>query len=525
MTGPADVIFINAEVVTCAPGQPSAREIAVGKGRVLRLGHDLANDQGLASGARIIDCGGETILPGFIDAHLHFLSYVDTLLSVSLRPSSGIRSISDIQAAIRREAQHLPPGEWIKGKGYNEFYLTEKRHPTRHDLDAAASDHPVKLTHRSRHAHVLNTRALELLGIDRYTPDLPGGLIERDLESGDPNGLLYEMGEFLAQRIPQWEPERFEEAVGLAAHNLASVGITSFVDASVTNNESRRTLLQSYRDKGLIPQRVVMMMGREALRNPGRKVSAGSGRSGATIPVWGMKLVIDRTTGTIRPDRKELVEILSEARTLGWPVAMHAVEEETLEAALEALEAVVADNSSVCAHRIEHGSVCPPRLAARLAALGVTVVTQPSFVYYFGERYLAMVDPEKQPHLYPLGTWLQHGIPMGGSSDCPLVPPSPLMGMYAAATRRAENGELVGADQKIQVEAAVALYTSGAARACGLESAAGSLEPGKSADLVLLSSNPLTTAPDQIKDIEVRLTMTGGKIVWEASGDTPAGAC
>lgn len=514
----AEVILINAEVVPCDPRQKPVREIAVSKGRIIRLGNDLSTDRDLAAGARIIDCNGGAVLPGFGDAHLHFLSYADTLLSLDLRSRTGIRSIAEIQAALKREAETTPPGEWIRGKGYNEFRLEEKRHPTRWDLDAVAPNHPVKLTHRSRHAHVLNSPALSLLGIDRHSPDPPGGIIDRDIASGEPTGILFEMGHQLARKIPRWEQGKFEEAVKTAARNLASMGITTFVDASPFNGRPRRRLLQTYRTKGLIPQRVVMMMGREGMRDLDKFDAPTRDRTNPGVHVWGLKLILDRTTGSLHPSRSELDEIILEAQERGWPVAIHAVEEETLEAALEAFEAAAARYPRKLGHRIEHGSICPPHLAPRMAALGLTVTTQPSFLYYFGERYLGTVDPMLLPHLYPLRTWLRNGIPVAGSSDCPLVPPSPLMGIYAAVTRRAENGEIMSPDQRLSVEEAVAMYTTSASRAAGLASITGSLTPGKRADLVVLSQNPCNVPPLRIKEIEVRLTMVEGEIVWAGTG-------
>ena len=514
-------IFINAETSSGDHRQRTTQDIAVSEGRIIGLDRNLSKDKALASGARIIDCRGGAVLPGFVDAHLHFFSYADTLLSLDLRSRTGIRSIDHIQAALKREAEVAPQGEWIKGKGYNEFYLDEKRHPNRWDLDTAAPNHPVKLTHRSRHAHALNSLALKLLGIDRHTPDPPGGMIDREVPSGEPTGLFYEMGDLLAQRIPRWSPGRFERAAARAARNLASLGITAFVDASPHNDESRRKQFQEYKTKGLIPQRVVMMMGLEGMRNLAQPGPPRSGRPEADVPVWGLKLMLDRTTGSLHPSQAELNETVLEAQKNGWAAAIHAVEEETIEAALTAYEMAAVHDRRNFGRRIEHGSICPPRLAPRMADIGVTVTTQPSFLYYFGERYLATIDPGKLPHLYPLGSWLRHGVPVAGSSDCPLVPPSPLMGVYAAVARRADNGRFVGQahlDQRLSVEEAIDLYTTNASRAAGLETTSGSLATGKQADLIVLSRHPAAGSPESIRDIEVLLTMVGGKIVWEREG-------
>jgi hypothetical protein len=512
---PADVVLVNAQILSCDVNSPFAREVAIGGGKVLRLGYGLLRDQALARGARVVDCRGSTVLPGFVDAHLHFSSYADSLLCLNLRPSNGVRSIAQIQAVLKREAENTPQGQWLRGKGYNEFYFKERRHPTRWDLNAVAPHHPVKLTHRSHHAHVLNSLALELVGIDRNTPDPSEGLIERDTATGEPTGLLFEMGALLARRVPHWHAETFAQGVERAAQQLASVGITTFLDASPIAEMSRLRVFQDYRAKGLIRQRVVTMVGRDAIAElDQRDVSFGNNPD--EVSVWGVKIILDRTSGDLRPDQKELNQIVREVQGRGWPVAIHAVEEETVEAALNAMEssAPATGHPGNQRHRIEHGSVCPPHLARRMAALGVTVTTQPSFVYYHGERYLNSVDPKQLPHLYPLATWLRSGVPVALSSDCPLVPPSPLMAIYASTTRRTQSGAVLSRGQKVRVGEALVMHTIQAARAVGLASSVGSLTPGKKADIVVMSRNPLTTPPEGLKDIEVQLTIVGGEIIW-----------
>ncbi|OGA02306.1 MAG: hypothetical protein A3H35_04375 [Betaproteobacteria bacterium RIFCSPLOWO2_02_FULL_62_17] len=509
----AELILTNARIAKT----DGATEIAVGRGRVIAVGRGLIGGCEPVRGAQILDCRGGTVMPGFIDAHLHFISFADSLLSVDLRPRTGIRSIEGIQAALRRQAEATPRGEWLKAKGYDEFRLVERRHPTRWDLDEAAPHHPVRLSHRSLHAHVLNSLALKFLGIDLGTPDPAGGMIERDLTTGEPTGLLYEMGDVLARRVPRWPTHTFERAVKQAGQELAECGITTFLDASPTIDPARRKVLQDYKARGLIRQRVSMMMGREALPELGPRSSFASEHDG--VAVWGIKAILDRTTGTPRPCREELIETIQTAHRSGWPVAIHAVEEETLEAALDAFEAVLGTGPSTAepAHRIEHGSVCPPYLARRIAALGITVATQPSFIHYHGSRYLASIPAEQHPYLYPLASWLRSGVHVAGSSDCPLVPPSPLMGIHAAVNRSAKNGDVVSPGEEISVDEAISMYTISAARTLGLPSVSASLAPGQAADLVVLSHDPASVAADELQDIKVRLTMIGGETVWRAA--------
>ena len=512
----ADTILINA-VMPGDPLRPPTQEVAVAGGRVLGVGKGLAADRDMASGAQIVDCCGGAVLPGFVDAHLHFFSFVDSLLAADLRPQNGVQSIADIQSALRRKADRIPPGQWLRGRGYDDFRLNGRRHPNRLDLDAAVPNHPVKLTHRSLHAHVLNSLALKLLGIDRNTQDPPGGMIDRDPVTGDPTGILYEMGEMLARRVPRWTAKTFEGGVKRAAQELAASGITAFLDASPTVDSSRPDLFREYKAKRLVAQRVAMMMGPGALAELGRRDSASGNDD--EVAIWGIKVILDRTTGALRPGRDELADTVQKVHEFGWPVAIHAVEEETVEAALSAFETVpsVARGSRKTGDRIEHGSVCPPHLARRMAALGISVTTQPSFIHFHGDRYLESVHPEQLPHLYPLATLIRGGVAVAGSSDCPLVPPSPLMGIYSAVTRRARSGAVVSPGQEIPVKDAVAMYTTSAARAVGLDFYTTSLATGQAADLVVLSDDPLAVPPDSLKHIEVRLTMIAGEIVWRSA--------
>jgi predicted amidohydrolase YtcJ len=507
----AELILLNVRIYG-QPREAQLQDVAVGGGCVLRIGNRLAHDHAPAGTAQTIDCRGATVLPGFVDAHLHFFSFVDSLLSVDLRPDTGIRNIAGIQTAIRKRAELASPGEWIRARNYNEFHLQERRHPTRWDLDAAAPTHPVKLTHRTLHAHVLNSAALKLVGIDAGTPDPPRGMIDRD-PTGEPTGLLYEMGELLAERIPRRSSDQFERAVKDAARELSRCGITAWMDASPNGDLSRRELLQDYRARGLIPQNVAMTLGAERLSELGLRRS--SPWNSGPVPVWGMKIIVDRTTGLLRPEQAELNELVARAHETGWPVAIHVVEEEALQAALTAFEhAMRAGNSPNPGHRIEHGSVCSPHLARSLAALGITVTTQPAFVHYHGDRYLSTVPLPQQQHLYPLATWLRSGVAVAASSDCPLVSPAPLMGIHAAVTRMTRNRNLLGDNQWISAQAAIRMYTSAAATAAALPG--GSLRIGGAADVVVLSEDPLCAPADSLSSLEVLLTINSGNVVWNS---------
>ncbi|MFH1490108.1 MAG: amidohydrolase family protein, partial [Pseudomonadota bacterium] len=178
MTG--NLILFDANIVTLDPFRPRGGWVFIRNGRIIGLGDGRDWEAYQGKETKIIHCRGMTVLPGFIDPHIHLISYAESFSTVDLRPKRLVRSIADIQSQLRAYARHLPPGAWIRGKGYDEFYLAEKRHPNRRDLDRAVESYPVKLTHRSGHAHVLNSLGLKRAGISVTTPDPPGGLIDRD---------------------------------------------------------------------------------------------------------------------------------------------------------------------------------------------------------------------------------------------------------------------------------------------------------------------------------------------------------
>jgi predicted amidohydrolase YtcJ len=511
----ADLILTNANIITMDPACPTAELVAIKGNKILLVaGSDrLGEVRGVKS--KIIDCQGNTVAPGFNDAHCHIFSFLRKLRSLDLSPSS-VSSIADIKAAIHRQAQGLPPGNWISGSDYNEFYLAEKRHPNRRDLDKAAPDHPVVLAHRSLHACVLNSLALSLAGITRETPEPAGAIIERELSTGEPSGLLLEMLGYIREKVlPPLSEDELAEGMTLANQHYLSMGITSVQEASASNDYARWQTLKRFKESGELKSRVSMMFGFEAL-SQFQEAALAPGSGDEQLQLGGAKFLLNETTGILQPPQEELNRQALAAHRAGFQLAIHCVEPGTVAAAITALE-YIASRSSLAGrrHRLEHCSECPPQLLERLRKLEAMVVTQPPFIYYSGERYLATIPAERQRWLYRIKSLLDAGLMVAASSDSPVVTDNPLVGIYAAVTRRAQSGQELLPGEAVSAEKALAMYTTSAACASFEEDIKGAIAPGKLADLVVLSADPLKSPPEQLKDIRVEMTIVDGRVVWE----------
>ena len=508
---PPTLILYNADVITLERVREPARLVACIEDRIVYVGDDsdLPRLQGPAT--KIIDCQGLTLIPGFQDAHLHFFALASSLMAVDCS-RRAVYSISDMKLALQRRAASIPINGWVRGHGYDEAFLVEGRHPTREDLDAAVPDRFVRLDDRTGHACVLNSRALEFVGITALTPDPVDGVIQRD-EAGRPTGVLFEMNNLVSSRIARQTNES-SEGTEEANRILISNGVTSFQDASPANDVDRFEILRSMKQEGRLASQVTVMPGIRHLEGfLARGFDYGSGGDG--IRRGHAKVMVTATTGIHIPAKEELLDLVMEAQRRGFPVAIHAVEAEAVDLAADVITEARRVGGSAFRHRIEHVSECPPKSLEKLRASGAVVVTQPGFIFRNGEKYRHEVSPVKQPFLYAIADWMRAGVAVAFSSDAPVVPPIPMEAIYAAITRRTDQANTVAPAQSIDPQMALRLFTLGGAYANNNEHIEGSILPGKRADLVLLDANPTTVDPEILWNIRVLLTTVGGQIVWE----------
>ena len=506
----ADMVLRNASVITMDPHHPHGRTVYIRGGKVSKVSVTDV-EQGMVGSQTIeIDCQGKTVIPGFHDAHCHILGYADSLANIDISPSS-VHSIDDIVSKIKDAASLVPAGKWIRCSGYNEYYPADKRHPTRQDLDRATISHPVKLTHRSGHAHVLNTLALARTVITNESEEPNGGMIERDLESGDPNGILFGMGSYLARIIPLPDEGELDGSVAMASAAMLRLGITSVQDASASNDLSRWKQFISLKCKGIFAPKTILMFGASEVANLPLSDPATGLSSGA------VKIMLDEVRGHINPSQSELNSLVNIIHELKLQVAIHAVEEATIDAASEAISFVQQKNPNAGQrHRIEHCSVCTADNAQKLARCHAMVVTNPAFIYYSGERYLSTVPENQLQHLYPIGTLLKSGLTVAAGSDAPVAHPDPLKGIYAAVTRKSESGQYVLKDEAIPLLDALKLYTVNGAWSCFQEKQLGTIAENTSADVAILNTDLSHVRPDDLRDISVAMTILDGKLVYSS---------
>ena len=503
-----DLVLTNAHALTLDRARPRADAIAISGGRIAWVGVCGGSLPILPPHTQIIDCGGQTIVPGFIDAHCHILAYASALTAVDCS-ADAVSSISDIVDAIRLRAQSTPRGDWIRAVGYREFDLQEKRHPTRYDLDAVAPYHPVRLNHRSGHACVLNSLALQRVGIYAATEEPPGGTIARELDTAEPNGVLLEMSDFLDARIPRLSDAEIDKGVALANRRLLAAGVVSVHDATPVNSVERWDAMRRLRESGRFTPSVVMMAGADRIDGfADRGLSYGS--SNGALALGHAKIMLTQSGGRLFPSPDKLSDIVATAHARGFPVAIHAVESAAVDAAAQAL---AANRAPGLRDRIEHASECPPHTLEALRRARPVVVTQPGFIDESASRYLTELGAASRL-LYRIGAIMESGLIVAASSDAPASRPDPLTAMRAAVTRRDQAGATLNAGEGVSAMQALRMYTTAAAYAACQEADRGSIAPGKRADLAALSANPIAVPPELVGEIEVTMAIVGGRIAW-----------
>ena len=499
-------LLIEARVLT--PDGASLRHtdnaVACVEGRIVAVGTLEDCARALRADHRRIVAPGAYVLPGFIDAHLHVLAAAMAEVGVDCSPRA-VSSIPEILDLIARAAAERPPGSWVRAHGYEETMLAERCHPTRAELDAAAPDHPVRLTHRSGHAEVLNSRALALAGIDESVPEPPGAAFGRSLEDGRLDGLLLDMADRVEGAMPPPDPAAVTTAVRAWARARLAEGVTTLVDAGPRNSLSEWETLAGLAADGTLPQRLVVMEGAAHLGELPEQAAGGRARRGE------VKVQPHALEGDV-VGVEDLAAVVRAAAGAGRRVAVHAPTVESVRAALDAFRAA----GDPRGHRIEHAPLLPRDLVEAIAEAGVAVVAQPGLLAEVTGRYEQLLSPAERERLHPWRDAINAGVTLAFSSDAPVSRSGPLAASAAASSGRPGT---LAPEQAIEPFEALAAWTSGAAAVCALDDR-GRVGPGRVADLVVVEG-PLETDPAGCR---VVATVVAGEVLYEAPGVGSAGS-
>jgi hypothetical protein len=521
-----DLVLTGGKVAVVDEAFSVYETLVIDDGRVLAVGDAALADR--YDALRHVELDGRLVVPGFNDTHTHINGSPRRHVDLA-----GTRSIAEIQELVRVKAAEMGEGEWITGYGWSEDELAELRRPLRLDLDEAAPRNPVLLTRAGGHSAVANSLALDLAAIDGSTPQPEGGVIEY-YPDGSLNGVIRERQGMVGRLVPDATPGELRESQIQVLRDQLALGITSVVEAGVSPDEF--SLWQGiYEEFGEeLPRATVQLYWNGAKTLAGRGYEPGWGDD--RFRVGAIKVLVDGGfTGpaayTIepypgRPDYRgllnlpedELRALVHEAHALGWQLGFHAIGDAairlTVDAFVDALEANPRENHR---HYLNHFTVPPPvETLDLMVEHDIAIVQQPNFTYTLEGRYVENLDGYGLEHNNPVRTPMDHGIFMALSSD--ILPIDPLVGLYAAVTRKGMSGRTFGPEEAITIEEAIRGYTANGAWVTFDEDTKGTLEPRMLADLVVLSEDLLTIEPERIMDVEVDMTIVGGSVLFERAG-------
>lgn len=527
----ANLVLYNANIQTMDKTMPTAEAIAIQGNRILALGSSVAMRELLVPNGQAIDLQGQTVFPGFIDAHLHFLSYGLSLQQIDL---VGADSLNSALERVENRAKSTEASRWLTGRGWDQANWNGGHFPNKRDLDTVAPAHPTFLRRKCGHAGWANTKALELAGITASTPDPDGGEIERDPATGEPTGILLERAmDLVGNLIAEPTHEEAVEAVRIAMHHVHKMGIVG-----VHNMEGAPALraFQQLREDGELGLRLLQQIP-EADMDEAIRVGIRSGFGDDWIRIGAVKIFSDgalgaRTALMVEPYEGEpdnygiavatadhLDKQVEKAARNGLAVHIHAIGDQANRNVLDAVEKTrKAGIGRHLRHRIEHAQVLHPDDVSRFVELGVIPGMQP--IHCTQDMVYADANWGARSRLaYAWSSLLSTGAVLAFGSDAPVETPDVLQGIYAAVTRRRTDGfpseDGWYPEECVSPQEAVYAYTMGAAYSGGEELTKGSLTAGKLADLVVLDRDIFVGPPEEILETKVTKTMVDGKFVFE----------
>ena len=533
-----ETIFKNGNILTMEETTPRAEALAVQFGRIYRVGKTAEIEKLAEPSTEVIDLKGRTLLPGLIDTHNHFCLYALLTDQADCRAAAGCVRGEDVVEALRAKAANTPPGKWVLGWGYAPYLLDDKKDLTRKDLDRVTDKHPVCLVHISVHGAVVNTLALKELDFTEKTPDPPGGKIHREA-NGVPNGILSEsafMGPlFFAspsiymKMMTEYDRDARAEMMIRCAKHYQRLGLVGAHDPFVDGLTLRT--YQEVADSGRFPFRLYAYIlnhwadpfmsagisrgfGSDWVKIGAIKIFLDGGMSARTAAVFEPYVGGGGGTGILNYDQAGINREIEKFDRAGYQISVHAQGDRALDMLLKAFERVMVKGNPLRHHIVHAGNLTASQIDT-VEELGLCIAGQANFFSLLGDGFIEAYGPDRSQDLYRFGTFLKRKIKLAFSSDCPVADPNPLIGVRDSITRRTGSGQEFGPSESITAEQAFGLYTREAAYFSFEEEERGTLKEGKLADLVVLDKDPMQVSPEEIPDCQVKMTVAGGRIVYD----------
>jgi predicted amidohydrolase YtcJ len=469
----------------------SVKSILVDHEGSIELDPPAAFNSKLALKAKKIDGQGLTLVPPFHDTHMHLLSYAANILSYDIRSETAVskKRIADL---VKKAAFIQRNSNMVRLQGLEHNFQEGVSFVDRNLLDQALPDRPLIIQTTSGHAHILNSVALNLAGIKESTNEPPGVTFERTLTDGKLNGVIYESGEYLEKKLPSLEAGLMKDGIISALTLIHSRGINYLTDATHLNDISRYELISKVIDEFSLNMHLIFMPGVPALRTfveAGRTYRSTEGK----MMVGHSKIMMTNSSGVLHPDKKEFQEMVRESHFQGFPVAIHSVDMDSIDLILEVLK-----NEYLLGDRIEHASELRDDQIVKMASLGVSVSTQPSFIYERGDTYLSSQPSSNINSLYRINSLRKAGITVSASSDSPVTYPDPMKTIYSAMTRKTKSGKVLNSKEAISTLDSLRMLTTDSVTISGLRN--GSLQDPKTLheDSLVLDTNLASGETDNI---------------------------
>ena len=567
----ADVIFFNANIYTGVVDTSSfhaierAEAVAVRDGRVEAVGRNDEIGKLKGPSTEVINLGGHFVMPGFNDAHVHLANAGFQRLTVDL---TEVKSLTEFRERIRARVQNAAPGEWIVGGGWDQTLWPVKELPSRWDIDEVTKDHPVFLERVDGHIAVANTRALQLASLTVASKDPPGGKIDRDT-TGQATGIVRETArQAITAVIPKPNHDRRRQAIETALQELARSGITSVQDNSDYQDSKLSwddfQILEEIEREGKLTARITEWLHFNDPLPVLQEHRAAHPQSDILLHTGMLKGFMDgslgsRTAALLEPyaddptnsglpqyQQDELTQMTKERVNAGFQIGFHAIGDKGVQMALNAFAAATTDHVGTGSEpalsaamgpvqaerspaaplspsvpdlrfRIEHAQVTNFQQIAKFKELKVIASMQPNHVLTDMNWAGARLGPKRAAYSYAWASFAKKGVVLAFGTDYPVEPVAPFRGLYAAVTRKSEDGKKeYYPEQKLNMEQAIAAYTTGSAFGEFAEKNKGTLAPGMLADLVVLDTDITSVPPEKILAAKVLRTVVGGKTVYEA---------